>query len=116
MAIYLFFLRLSIHEIEAIGSTSFRKADGAMHPTHATRPEPALESVFHMVRCTHRDAAGNVDETPAMRSFRVTGADLTLLGSGCSATGGDASWLLLGLSTLSALTRRQRRKACRILS
>ncbi|OJT25217.1 hypothetical protein BO221_12745 [Archangium sp. Cb G35] len=63
-----------------------------------------------------RDAAGNVDETPAMRSFRVTGADLALLGSGCSATGGNASWLLLGLSTLSALTRRRRGRSCRALS
>ncbi|AKI99902.1 internalin, putative [Archangium gephyra] len=56
-----------------------------------------------------RDAAGNVDESPATRSFRVTGADLALLGSGCSATGGDASWVLLGLGTFTALARRRRR-------
>ncbi|WPB76210.1 Ig-like domain-containing protein [Archangium violaceum] len=83
-------------------------------------PSPATFSSLaegaYTLQVRARDAAGNVDETPATRSFRVTGADLALLGSGCSATGGDASWLLLGLSTLSALTRRQRRKSCRALS
>lgn len=56
-----------------------------------------------------RDAAGNVDESPATRTFRVTGADLALLGSGCSATGGDASLVLLGLGTFVTLARRRRR-------
>ncbi|ATB36997.1 hypothetical protein CYFUS_002412 [Cystobacter fuscus] len=55
-----------------------------------------------------RDAAGNVDETPAARTFRVTGADLALLGSGCSTTGADASLVLLGLGTFTALARRHR--------
>jgi uncharacterized protein (TIGR03382 family) len=57
-----------------------------------------------------RDAAGNVDETPATRTFRVTGADLALLGSGCAATGGDASLVLMGLGTFTALVRRRRRE------
>ncbi|MFY0563462.1 adventurous gliding motility protein AgmC [Archangium lansingense] len=55
-----------------------------------------------------RDAAGNVDETPATRTFRVTGADLALLGSGCSATGGNASLVLLALGTFTTLARRRR--------
>ncbi|HEX5750797.1 MAG TPA: Ig-like domain-containing protein [Archangium sp.] len=69
----------------------------------------ALAEGAYTLQVRARDAAGNVDESPATRSFRVTGADLALLGSGCSATGGDASLLLLGLGTLSALTRRRRR-------
>lgn len=78
-------------------------------------PSPATFSSLaegaYTLQVRARDAAGNVDETPATRSFRVTGADLALLGSGCSATGGDASWLLLGLGTLSALTRRRRERS-----
>ncbi|WNG51543.1 hypothetical protein F0U60_50985 [Archangium minus] len=62
----------------------------------------------HTLRVRARDAAGNVDDTPASRSFRVTTADLALLGSGCSATGGDSSLVLMGLGALAALVRRRR--------
>ena len=81
-------------------------------PSPATFNELAEGAYTLQVRA--RDAAGNVDETPATRTFRVTGADLALLGSGCSATGGDASLVLLGLGTFTALARRRRRgvEAC----
>lgn len=63
----------------------------------------------HTLQVRARDAAGNVDETPASRTFRITNADYALLGSGCSATGGDASLVLMGLGTFAALARRRRR-------
>jgi MYXO-CTERM domain-containing protein len=75
-------------------------------------PSPAtfeLADGAYTLQVRARDAAGNVDESPAMRTFRVTGADLALLGSGCSAAGGDASLVLLGLGTFTALARRRRR-------
>jgi uncharacterized protein (TIGR03382 family) len=62
----------------------------------------------HTLRVRARDAAGNVDETPASHTFRITDADYALLGSGCSATGSDASLVLMGLGTFIALARRRR--------
>ncbi|QRO00180.1 hypothetical protein JRI60_14730 [Archangium violaceum] len=71
----------------------------------------ALAVGAHTLEVRARDAAGNVDDTPATRTFRVTEADLSLLGSGygCSATGADASLVLMGLGAFAALARRRRR-------
>ncbi|WP_395814992.1 adventurous gliding motility protein AgmC [Archangium minus] len=72
----------------------------------------------HTVRVRARDAAGNVDATPATRTWTVsadsgnTGGDIAFLGDGvgCSATGGDASLVLVGLGTFLTLARRRRRQ------
>ncbi|HYO71609.1 MAG TPA: Ig-like domain-containing protein, partial [Archangium sp.] len=86
---------------------SLNGADFTPCPASLTLNELVEGAYTLLVRA--RDAVGNVDESPATRSFRVTGADLALLGSGCSATGGDASLVLLGLGTFTALARRRRR-------
>ncbi|AKI99982.1 Ig-like protein group 3 [Archangium gephyra] len=70
----------------------------------------------HTFRVRARDAAGNVDASPAGRSWTVdpnAGGDVAFLGDGigCSATGGDASLLLLGLGTFLSLSRRRRRRS-----
>ncbi|WP_375770241.1 Ig-like domain-containing protein [Archangium gephyra] len=86
---------------------SLNGADFSACPAPATFSGLAEGGYTLQVRA--RDAAGNVDETPATRSFRVTGADLALLGSGCSATGGDAALVLMSLGTFVTLARRRRR-------
>ncbi|MCY1073847.1 adventurous gliding motility protein AgmC [Archangium lansingense] len=65
----------------------------------------------HTLQVRARDAAGNVDATPATRTWTVSGGDIAFLGDGvgCSATGGDASLLVLGLGTFLTLARRRRR-------
>ncbi|MFE8605091.1 adventurous gliding motility protein AgmC [Archangium violaceum] len=66
----------------------------------------------HTLQVRARDAAGNVDATPATWTWTVAqGGDVAFLGDGigCSATGGDASWLLMGLGTFLTLSRRRRR-------
>jgi MYXO-CTERM domain-containing protein len=68
----------------------------------------------HTLQVRARDAAGNVDATPATRTWTVdpnVGGDIAFLGDGvgCSATGGDASLLLMGLGTFLTLARRRRR-------
>ena len=42
------------------------------------------------------------------RTFRITDADYTLLGSDCSATGNDSTLVLMSLGTFAALAHRQR--------
>jgi hypothetical protein len=73
----------------------------------------ALAEGPHTLEVRARDAAGNVDSTPATRSFRVTDADYSLWGSGygCASTGRDSTLVLLGLGALMTLTRRARRSA-----
>ncbi|MFY0526237.1 adventurous gliding motility protein AgmC [Archangium gephyra] len=71
----------------------------------------------HTLQVRARDAAGNVDATPATRTWTVSAGtgnedgDIAFLGDGvgCSATGGDASLLLMGLGTFLTLARRRRR-------
>ncbi|HZI06031.1 MAG TPA: Ig-like domain-containing protein, partial [Archangium sp.] len=69
----------------------------------------------HTLQVRARDAAGNVDATPATRTWTVSSGtgndDIAFLGDGvgCSATGGDASLLLMGLGTFLTLARRRRR-------
>jgi hypothetical protein len=70
----------------------------------------------HTVQVYARDRAGNQDGEPATQSFQITVADLSLLGDGiggCSATGQDASLLVLGLSTLALRLRRRRQSQSR---
>ncbi|ATB36218.1 hypothetical protein CYFUS_001632 [Cystobacter fuscus] len=65
----------------------------------------------HKVEVYAVDRAGNRDETPYVREFQVTVADLSLLGDGiggCSASGQDASLIALGLGALVAGLRRRR--------
>lgn len=67
----------------------------------------------HTLQVRARDAIGNVDATPATHTWTVspgTGGDIAFLGDGasCSATGGDASLLLLGLGTFLTLARRRK--------
>ncbi len=64
----------------------------------------------HTLLVRARDAAGNVDPTPAMQTFRITDADYDLLGSGCSTTGRDSSLVVLVLGALATLTRRGSRR------
>ncbi|HYO55704.1 adventurous gliding motility protein AgmC [Archangium sp.] len=65
----------------------------------------------HTLQVRARDAAGNVDATPATHTWTVTGGDIAFLGDGlgCSATGGDSSLVLMGLGSFLALARRRRR-------
>ncbi|WP_375770300.1 Ig-like domain-containing protein [Archangium gephyra] len=69
----------------------------------------------HTLRVRARDAAGNVDDSPAGRTWTVSAGngdgDIAFLGDGvgCSATGGDASLVLMGLGTFLTLARRRRR-------
>jgi hypothetical protein len=80
-------------------------------PCPSPSPLTNLAEGVYTLQVRARDAAGNVDSTPASRTFRVTGADLALLGSGygCSAMGRDSSLVLMGLGAFAALTRRRRR-------
>jgi len=85
--------------------------DGApFTPCPASVAFTGLAEGPHTLQVRARDAAGNVDATPATRTFRVTEADLSLLGGGCSTTGRDASLVLLSLGALAALTRRGARR------
>ncbi len=97
---------LSSTEPGVIYECSLNGAEFTPCPSPVTLRELAEGAYTLQVRA--RDAAGNVDESPATRTFRVTGADLALLGSGCSATGGDASLVLLGLGAFATLARRRR--------
>ena len=71
----------------------------------------------HTFRVRSRDPAGNVDATPATHTWTVGRGGIAFLGDGigCSASGGDASWVLLGLGALatllSASAGRSRRRA-----
>ncbi|WP_304466074.1 Ig-like domain-containing protein [Vitiosangium sp. GDMCC 1.1324] len=93
------------------GVTFECRLDGAVDftPCSRTTTFPNLAEGPHTVEVRARDAAGNVDDTPATQTFRVTSADLALLGSGCSATGRDSSWVLMGLGAFTALALRRRR-------
>jgi hypothetical protein len=89
--------------------------DGAAY-TPCTSPVTftGLADGEHTLQVRARDAAGNVDATPATWSWTVAPAaegDIAFLGDGvgCSATGGDASLLLMGLGTFLTLSRRRRR-------
>ncbi|HYO68245.1 MAG TPA: Ig-like domain-containing protein, partial [Archangium sp.] len=90
--------------------------DGAAY-TPCTSPVTftGLADGEHTLLVRARDAAGNVDATPATWSWTVAatgpGGDIAFLGDGvgCSATGGDASLLLMGLGTFLTLSRRRRR-------
>ncbi|HYO51972.1 adventurous gliding motility protein AgmC [Archangium sp.] len=88
---------------------SLNDADFSACPSPVTFTDLADGAYTLQVRA--RDAAGNVDATPATRTFRVTSADLALLGGGygCSATGRDSSLVLMGLGAFAALARRRRR-------
>ncbi len=69
----------------------------------------------HTFQVRARDAAGNVEATPESRTWTVQDArptgDISFRGDGfgCSATGGDASLVLMSLGTFLALARRRRR-------
>jgi uncharacterized protein (TIGR03382 family) len=69
----------------------------------------------HTFQVRARDAAGNVEATPETRTWTVQDArptgDISFRGDGfgCSATGGDASLVLMSLGTFLALARRRRR-------
>jgi uncharacterized protein (TIGR03382 family) len=94
--------------------------DGAAF-TPCTSPAvfTGLSEGEHTFQVRARDAAGNVDPTPATRTWTVSGnpdpgnagGDIAFLGDGfgCSATGGDSSLVLMGLGTFLALARRRRR-------
>jgi hypothetical protein len=89
------------------------RLDGAT--TFTSCPSPVTFSNLtvgtHSLVVRARDAAGNVDESPATRTFQITEADLSLLGSGygCSATGRDSSLVLMSLGAFASLARRRRR-------
>ncbi|HEX8702603.1 MAG TPA: Ig-like domain-containing protein, partial [Myxococcaceae bacterium] len=67
----------------------------------------------HTLQVRARDAAGNVDPTPASATWTVVPRkiDRALLGSGCAASGGSPSSLaMMGLAVLSALLARRRQR------
>jgi uncharacterized protein (TIGR03382 family) len=65
----------------------------------------------HTLQVRGRDPAGNVDPTPAVYTWTVGRGGVAFLGDGlgCSASGGEASWVLMGLGALATLRRRRRR-------
>jgi hypothetical protein len=69
----------------------------------------------HTFRVRSRDPAGNVDATPATHTWTVGRGGIAFLGDGigCSASGGDASWVLWGVlaTLLSASAGKSRRRA-----
>ena len=92
--------------------------DGATY-TACTSPTSYdnLADGEHTFRVRTRDADGNVSE-PATRAWTVSTPpavgedDVAFLGGGvgCSASGGDASLVMLSLGTLVTLARRRRRQ------
>jgi uncharacterized protein (TIGR03382 family) len=91
--------------------------DGAAAFTACTDPATfeGLALGEHTLQVRARDAAGNVDPTPATASWTVVPRkiDRALLGSGvgCAASGGSPSSLaMMGLAVLSALLARRRRR------
>jgi uncharacterized protein (TIGR03382 family) len=71
-----------------------------------------LSDGAHTLEVYARDRAGNRDDSPAVSSFQITVADLSLLGDGiggCSATAQDTSLLMLGLGALTTRLLRRRR-------
>ncbi|MET0401328.1 MAG: MYXO-CTERM sorting domain-containing protein, partial [Cystobacter sp.] len=89
------------------------KLDGAATFTPCPSPitYPGLTEGPHTLEVYAVDRAGNVDDTPVRQEFTITVADLSLLGDGiggCSATGQDASLIVLGLGALATGLRRRR--------
>ncbi|OJH38869.1 hypothetical protein BON30_21855 [Cystobacter ferrugineus] len=66
----------------------------------------------HTFEVRSRDSAGNVDSTPATRTWTVHVGDIDFRGDGvgCSASGGDSSLVLMALGSVLALARRRRQR------
>ncbi|WNG26175.1 hypothetical protein F0U62_20720 [Cystobacter fuscus] len=66
----------------------------------------------HTFEVRSRDSAGNVDATPATRTWTVHVGDIDFRGDGlgCSASGGDSSLVLMALGSVLALARRRRQR------
>ncbi|ATB30661.1 adventurous gliding motility protein AgmC [Melittangium boletus] len=103
---------------DAPGVTYECSLDGATYT--ACTPPTSYDNLTdgeHTFRVRTRDADGNVSE-PATRTWTVSTQavaedDIAFLGGGfggCSASGGDASLIMLSLGTLVTLARRRRRQ------
>ncbi|ATB28999.1 adventurous gliding motility protein AgmC [Melittangium boletus] len=92
------------------GVTYTCSLDGAeFGPCPADGVFPELVDGAHSLQVRAEDRAGNVGE-PTIQNFKVTVADLALLGDGvgCSSAGRDTSLLLFSLGALAMGLRRRR--------
>jgi MYXO-CTERM domain-containing protein len=96
------------------GATFECSLDGAAFSA-CTSPAtyPNLSEGSHTFQVRARDAAGNVDATPASHTWTIDVAEEPTPtqpggGCGCAAGPGDASWLLAGMAVLAGLATRRR--------
>ena len=89
------------------GVTYECELDGKVESCDSTFTFDKLDDGEHTFLVRARDAATNKDLTEETRTWNI--GHYSMRGGGCSATGGDASLVLMGLGSFLALARRRRR-------